>query len=198
MKEISLKNSETISKLRNNFNLVEKKSGYYIFWISESVSKELLRFLKISDEYIDKIQKKSIDKKCYYALYLGISNKDLNQRAKWHIKQKHTYSLLNTGFLSTFRKTLGAVINKLEIYKLTNFEESINDFLDKYCIWEWEYHENPKNIEKKELEFNNIHCYPLNIQGNKSVNKEVISTLKSLRKEFVEKEKLELLKVSNK
>lgn len=64
---------------------------------------------------------------------------------------------------------------------MSKSEDDVNRFIDDNCYWEWGYETNPKEIESRELSSPDK-CYPLNIQGNKTVCEDIIKRLKKLRK----------------
>ena len=99
-------------------------------------------------------------------------------RAKWHILQKHSVSAVKHGTLSTLRQSLSALLD----IDMSFSEEDINMFMDNNCYWEWEYTDNSK-IEETNALRSNDKCYPLNIQDNLTVGKDIIKNLKRIRKE---------------
>ena len=107
---------------------------------------------------------------------MGIS-KDMLARAKWHVTQKDSISAIKRGFISTLRQTISALLDE-DMSKSTG---CINQLMDDNCYWEWEYDQSPENRESAELSSKNV-CYPLNIKKNKTVKKDVIKCLMSLRK----------------
>jgi hypothetical protein len=90
-------------------------------------------------------------------------------RAKWHILQKHSVSAVKYGTLSTLRQSLSALLD----IDMSFSEEDINMFMDNNCYWEWEYTDNSK-IEETNALRSNDKCYPLNIQENLTVGKDII------------------------
>ena len=85
---------------------------------------------------------------------------------------------LKHGTLSTLRNTLGALLGE----DMSQSEGAVNEFIDSNCYWEWEYDESYKLRETDELS-STTKCYPLNIQENKTVTKEVRKELSKLRKQ---------------
>ena len=179
---ITMKYLDKVSDLRVKLNDktsgLTKSPGVYRWWFKESCVKDILSNLHLTTDEINKIQKDVINGETYYALYFGIS-KDMLGRAKWHILQKHTSSNVKHGALSTLRRTLSALL-KIDMLKA---EACVNQFMDNNCYWEWEYDSNPKSREIAELS-SKVVCYPLNIQENKTISKEVIKELKALRKMY--------------
>ena len=86
-------------------------------------------------KYVDNksIDKDDINGEQYWCLYLGIS-KNLRQRIRWHVAQKHTQSAVNSGYLSTLRKTISALLDSKKNPMKT--EQAVNKVLDE-CYWDW-------------------------------------------------------------
>ena len=169
-----MKNIKSIKELRNDLSCVEKKTGCYIWWFDENGKDILLKELPGVDK--SRIQRKGN----YYALYYGIA-KDCRQRINWHINQKHSISAVKSGYLSTLRQTLSALLGK----DMTCSEKDVNNFMDTHCCWSWEYtpsREIAEDIESAELSAQSKNCYPLNIQKNNTVSRDVIQKLSELRK----------------
>lgn len=119
----------------------------------------------------------------YVALYIGIAvhSGGLQERIKWHVSQKHTFSSVKSNYISTLRKTLSGILCA-ETPDLS--EKMVNDFMDTHCVWEWEYSTNAEAIEKSELSFGAKYVYPLNIFENEGISKDVKEKLKSVRQQF--------------
>ncbi|MBO4752077.1 MAG: hypothetical protein J5526_04925 [Bacteroidales bacterium] len=162
---------------KEKFASIDHKSGVYIWWFQEDCVNKLLK--PIGGGEMSRIQKKIIAGKNYYALYFGIA-KDCRQRASWHMAQHHTLPAVRSGFLSTLRRTLSALLN----VNMTAAENRVNNFIEENCYWEWSYTNDKKEAEKMEQRELRNNYYPLNIQGNKNVPKEYLSKLKSLRREY--------------
>lgn len=175
---------ESVAQLRK---MIENKTlsvnncpGVYRWWFREDVAQRLLSNLPQVDT--KRISKRMLDdgNHCYWALYFGIS-KDLKQRIVWHITQTHTTSAVKSGFLSTLRQTISALLNQ----DMTKSQKAVNSVLDT-CYWEWDYADTEKDaddIETKELS-QSLYIYPLNIAMNKTVSKGHLKCLTKLRKEF--------------
>lgn len=169
---------EKVDSLRKtNYSSVNNEPGFYHFWFEENVAQQLLSKLPVVDT--DRIEKRTINDTCYWALYFGIS-KNLKDRAKWHISQKHTASAIKHETISTLRHTLSALLDK----DLSRSENYLNSFMDAHCYFEWDYAklDDAEELEKKKLS-NAQFIYPLNIKDNKVLAKEVKSILHKLRKE---------------
>lgn len=163
---------ENVYQLRLNLQHIPHNSRVYQWWFLEADAKRLLEPMQSTiDE--SKIKKESIHNQSYWLMYFGIANKSLNQRAKWHIYQHHSVSAVKSGYLSTLRATLSALLQKPQ----SQTEQEVNEILDR-CYWEWQLDENPKKTEREALSQG---YFPLNIQGNKELDQTI---LKELRKEY--------------
>ena len=127
----------------------------------------------------------------YTALYVGIAagkKKGILGRFKWHVDQKHTVSNVTKGYLSTLRRTLSALLNfkllKNGIEVNLNSQEKLNAFIDENCVLEWNYYprKTKKDLETLEDEIINSGYYPLNIQSNKQITKDLRKKLSDMRK----------------
>lgn len=171
---------ESVKKLRTLIaqkkNPVSKCSGVYCWWFKKDAALNLLTLFSDLDK--NKLRKREIEGEEYLALYFGIS-KDMKRRAKWHICQHHTSSSVRLGFLSTLRQTLSALLKT----DMSKSENVVNKFMDENCYWEWGYTTTlleAKEIEESELTQTEF-CYPLNIQGNKTVSVQWLKLLKEMR-----------------
>lgn len=153
------------------------RGGVYCWWFKREAAQTLLAKLPLTQEELAKIQAREIEGESYLALYFGIS-KDMLARAKWHTLQKHSPSAVKHGTLSTLRQTISALLGK----DMSQSEGIVNEFINRNCYWEWEYDESYKLRETDELS-STAKCYPLNIQENKTVTKEVRERLSKLRKQ---------------
>lgn len=113
-------------------------------------------------------------------LYVGVAN-SLQQRVEWHADQALTASALESGFISTFRKTLLA-LNWIDYQ--TGFDQ-INQFMDGLDI-SWLPTGDLHVAEQMETaELNGEFHYPLNIRGNPREELQTyIQFLKRRRKEY--------------
>lgn len=170
-----------VSELRNNkFRSIEKRPGFYRWWFKEDVAftliQEMNRWLPEKDRFLIK----DFCGEKYIALYIGIS-KDMKGRIKWHTCQKHTFSNVNRGFLSTLRQTLSAL---LKIQMSVSYEE-VNRLIDDNCIWEWSYSNSFEDAHQVELQvLSQNYCYPLNVKDNKTICKDALNWLKQQRAKY--------------
>ena len=173
-----IKVSTLREQLSNRTSSIEPlRGGVYCWWFKREAAQTLLAKLPLTQEELAKIQEREIEGESYLALYFGIS-KDMLARAKWHTLQKHSPSAVKHGTLSTLRQTISALLGE----DMSKSERDVNKFIDDNCYWEWEYDEKYKQRETDELS-STTKCYPLNIQGNKTVNKEVRKKLSELREQ---------------
>lgn len=153
---------------------ISKGPGVYRWWIDSQGTEKITSALRSID--LSKLQKRTIDNKTFYALYFGIA-KDLRMRLNWHINQHHTASAIRSGYLSTLRCTFSALLG----LDCSKSEDAVNDFQDMHCCVEFEdlpSRETAEGIEKTELRSK---YYPLNLQGNKVVDKVILHDLSKLR-----------------
>lgn len=156
---------------------ISQDPGVYRWWVKKEAAKKLLSTMPKIDW--SKVQSAKINGKEYLALYFGIA-KHLRQRLNWHINQEHRPSAVRSGFLSTLRQTLSA----LHGVPMSEAENTVNDFMDENCYLEFGHTTSRQDAEEKERYELTHNYYPLNVQGNKVVEKEVIKTLSNLRKEY--------------
>lgn len=155
------------------------------------VSKKADTPQKAKDLYISDLFKKSLAYACSLepdgifilsALHhhFGMS-KDLLDRLKWHICQKHTTSEIKSGYISTFRQTLSGVLG----LDASLSENAVNDLLDSHCLVEYDYTDTEKEAKlREEAELcAPDYYYPLNIQSNKSVPKIVRQQIQAARQQ---------------
>lgn len=173
---------------------IGKDVGIYCWWFRDDCLKNLLskisEFVDLNRLNIEKNQHKTFNSTPYTALYIGIAaGKDgILGRFKWHIEQKHSVSNVSKGYLSTLRRTLSA----LQGFKLLKnntevnpqFQENLNAFMNENCVLEWNYYpkKTKKELEQIEEEIINSGYFPLNIQGNRQVSKELREKLSEMRK----------------
>ena len=167
--------SELRKRLENRKSGIEKEGGVYCWWFKREIAQTLLKELPLTQDEFSKIQRREIESEEYWALYFGIS-RDMLGRAKWHITKKHKPTAVKYGTVSTLRNTLGALCG----IDISKSEKVVNDLMDENCYWEWEYDKEYKVRETNELSSKDK-CYPLNIQENKTISKEVLITLSRLR-----------------
>ncbi len=169
---------KSVKELREEkYASVCKRSGIYKWWFRGTAIDSLLTPLGNVNK--EQLLHKKINNVGYYALYFGIA-KSCRERLAWHIGQHHNPSSVKSGYLSTLRQTLSALLG----CNMTKSEKEVNEFMDDNCYLEWEYTNNREEahiIESSEL-CNNY--YPLNIQGNKVVPCEIKRKLSQIRKMY--------------
>ena len=148
-----------------------KDSGVYFWYISSEGASKL--GIKVE---------KCFQKENKYLIYIGLA-KSIKQRLEWHCFEKNRKSNIKSGFLSTLRQTLSALI----VGNMNHSEKIINKFMDNYMEVEFEIRKDYKEYEKKLISEYNL---PLNLRGNKS--HPFYKTLKLKRKES-KKNSLKLL-----
>lgn len=164
---------DKVSNIRKNLGALPTDPVVYQWWFP-CVPITIAHLLDMS-----KIVTKNIDGKLYYLLYVGIGV-NCKERFSWHIKQCHTTSSVYSGYLSTLRQTISALLG----LDMSKSEKQVNDYLDQ-CYLEWDYYSLTKaRLEAEETRRLKNGYFPLNIQKNMSVSKVLLSELKKLRKEY--------------
>lgn len=153
-------------------NIPTPDPGVYRWWFTEDDAKKLLVPFNGSIT-LNNLQSMTMNGKLFYAMYVGVSPTSLLGRYNWHISQKHTISAVNSGFLSTLRRSISALLQK----DCTESEKQVTDMLMR-CIFEWDVTPNFKQVESTELQTN---LYPLNVQENKVMSANDLKILKGLR-----------------
>jgi len=142
------------------------KSGVYFWYVSEQGATQL--GIEIKD---------CVKKDDKYLVYIGLA-KNLNQRLDWHYNDKHSPSSIKSGFVSTLRQTLSALlVGEMVTAKL---------IVDRFLREEMEVrYEVCNNYFERELDLINSHNLPLNLRNNK--HHSFYKTLKKARKNSKEK-----------
>lgn len=186
-----------VYEIRSSKEGIGKDVGIYCWWFKDDCVESLLKKVSKDIEW-DRLAKEPLQHKKfgnvkYTALYIGIAadkKKGILARFKWHIEQKHTVSNVSKGFLSTLRRTLSA-LNGFKLLKNSTevnlkSQEKLNAFIDENCVLEWNYYPGKTKEELAAIEEGIINSgyYPLNIQGNRQVSKELRKKLGNMRKEI--------------
>ena len=172
------------------------KPGWYKWYATIEGIKILLNSSYIKGEFFSDIlpllTKIEFNEKIYYCIYVGQAVKgSIQARLDWHINQKHTKAAVESGFLSTFRKTISSLVAGDQ----TN-EQVTNNFIDtllvdynaeNYAIKSDEARRKIDGIENMEM---NDNVLPLNIKGNK--HKEVADFIKELKQARKNSKKIEI------
>lgn len=172
-----LRKKENLEKIPND------KTGYYKWWADRTSLDVLLEKLNVEFNDIELYLEK---KDNLFCIYVGIAVKEsIRDRLNWHINDKHDLSRVNSGFLSTFRKSISSVVLHNQYDK-----EGTNNFIDKlyveYFIGHYPIKSNEAKEEIENIEYELISKYLriLNIKDNKHIkSNEIKKVLKKLRKE---------------
>ncbi len=186
--------NKPVCKIRSSKEGIGKDVGIYCWWFKDDCVESLLKKVSKDIEWDrlaeEPLQHKKFGNVKYTALYIGIAaGKDgILGRFKWHIEQKHSVSNVTRGYLSTLRRTLSA-LNGFKLLKSSTevyfkSQEKLNAFIDENCVLEWNYYpgKTKKELAAIEERFINSGYYPLNIQGNEQVSKELRKKLGDMRK----------------
>lgn len=187
-------NRKAVCEIRSSKDDIGKDVGIYCWWFRNDCLENLLSKISrlVDSERLntEKEQHKVINGVKYTALYVGIAagKKGILGRFKWHIEQKHSVSNVSKGYLSTLRRTLSALHGFKLLKNITDvnfqFQEELNAFMDENCVLEWNYYpkKTKKELEQIEDEIINSGYFPLNIQGNRQVSRELREKLGEMRK----------------
>jgi hypothetical protein len=130
-------------------SLLPKESGVYFWYVNQKGAHQL-------GIDINQCNKKNE----HYLVYIGLA-KSIHQRLTWHAFDKHTPSTIKSGFLSTLRQTLSALL----VGNMNDSESTINDFMEHNMVVEFELR---KDYIEYEIELINRFNLPLNLKNNKS------------------------------
>lgn len=164
-------NTVKATRLRDKENLlsIPQCPGYYKWWADRAALQIILNRLAMRFEDISSHLEMKGD---IYCIYVGVAIKEsVRARLDWHINQKHTYTPVKCGTLSTLRQTISSIVGT----SMAD-ENATNEFIDKLTV-EYFLSEQPiksaaafdeiHTIERQLLSSN--YLYILNIQDNKHV-----------------------------
>ncbi len=203
--------------VESNKNVFSKRKAVYTWWFKENCVNKFLKPLVDKGLLIASIVEGNFPgfEGKYRLLYVGIAADDKDgvyARFKWHIMQKHSFSNISNGILSTLRRTISSLLfcspgyfDKKGI--LLNIDGSVNEdaekflnkFMDDNCILQWfEFDDVSKqqleNLETKVIEHwvkgGKTGYFPLNIQKNWIYNKKVNKKNENLSKHYLIKQEL--------
>ena len=175
IKAIILRNKDELAKVPGN------KPGYYKWWAEKTEFDALCKGLGVEPaSIINEVETKD----GLYCIYVGVAvGNSIRTRLDWHINDSNDEERVSSGFLSTFRESIGAVIAHDQRNK-----DAINDFIDKLYV---EYYvldckiksdEAKTELERKEDDEIASHLRLLNIQKNHYEGMEpILKTLRDLR-----------------
>jgi hypothetical protein len=163
-----LRNAEQLHKIPND------KPGWYRWWATKAALECLLDSPYISraftNELLPHLTQCKYGQTEYYCIYVGVAVKgSIRSRLNWHINQNHTESAVQSGYLSTFRKTVSSLVAGNQYN-----EVATNALIDMLAV---EYYavdypiksdiakEEITKIENSEMANNTL---PLNIKGNRN------------------------------
>ena len=147
--------------MQNNKIEFPEKNGVYYWYITKQGADQL---------GINVVNCKVEDSK--YLVYIGLA-KNLNERLNWHYNDKHLSSAIKSGFVSTLRQTLSALL----VGEMVTSKEVIDKFLKEEMEVKYEV---CKNYKEKELQLIISYNLPLNLKNN--THHPFYKTLKAARK----------------
>lgn len=163
--------------LRGNLSKVKGTTGWYRWWFPENLFNQYLSQINPKCKLMCKLRTMTIDDNVYVCLYIGIAvgKGGLKKRLRNH---------LNGPFKnSTLRRTIRAILSQYSNVMIP--AQAVDSVLDNcYCEYEYTTIQKARCVEKSELSQTD-YCYPLNIQGNKTMPHEWIEELKKMRKALV-------------
>ena len=174
-----LANRMSVKELRQQLVVVTSNDPViYQWWFRLDGASMLLAAIGEDHQNV-KIARDIIQGNEYLGLYAG-KGKSCRQRFDWHIRQHHDARTVRHGFLSTLRQTLSALLG----YNAVDAEDAVNKFIDEYCYLDWTCYPRCSKEQLSELEEERIHggYFPLNIQSNPNVPREIIKTIRMLRR----------------
>ena len=174
-----LANRMSVRELRQKLIVVTTDDPViYQWWFRVDGASVLLAAIG-EDQKNMKIAREIIEGSEYLGLYTG-KGKSCRQRFDWHVRQHHDARTVRHGFLSTLRQTLSALLG----YNAVDAEHVINDFIDQYCYLDWTCYPGCSKDQLSKLEKDRIRegYFPLNIQSNPNVPKEIIKVLRTMRR----------------
>lgn len=152
---------------KNNLEAIPQCPGYYKWWAGRAALQVILDRLDMCFEDIcSQLEMKGE----MFCIYVGVAIKEsVRARLDWHINQKHTYTPVKCGTLSTLRQTISSIVGS----SMAD-ENATNEFIDMLTV---EYFLSEQPI-KSAAAFDEIHAierqllssnylYILNIQDNK-------------------------------
>jgi hypothetical protein len=150
-----------------------KQGGVYFWYVTEEGASRL--GVDIS---------KCTQKGNKFLVYIGLA-KNLNQRLDWHLNDKHSPSGIKSGFVSTLRQSLSALL----VGEMVTAKDIVDNFMRKEMCVEFEV---CVDYKEREIELIKEHDLPLNLRDNK--HHPFYKTLKQSRKASKQKS---LLLLSN-
>jgi predicted GIY-YIG superfamily endonuclease len=156
-------------------NEIPEENGIYYWYITKQGANQL---------GIDVVDCEIKDNK--YLVYIGLA-KNLNKRLNWHYNDKHLPSSIKSGYVSTLRQTLSALL----VGEMVTSKEIVDKFFKE--VMEVKY-EVCKNYKEKELQLIASYNLPLNLKNNS--HHPFYKTLKAARKHS-KKKSLAILEQNN-
>ena len=179
-----LRATENLHKVPND------KPGWYRWRAPIQALEKLLDSTYISEKYMTQLMpflhRKKFNRDDYFCIYIGVAiNESIRDRLNWHVNQHHTKSAMQSGFLSTLRKTISSLVSG------NQYNEVATNGLIDHLLIEYYARDYPiksdiaksmiDKIGRDEME-NNI--LPLNIMGNHHIMiQSFLADLKKARKQ---------------
>jgi len=173
-----LANRCRVSEMRIRIlEITDESPVIYMWWFRHDAARVILA--QIGDDVTnERIMHDQIDGEDYLALYVG-KGKSCRERFSWHIRQHHDERTVRHGFLSTLRQTMCAVMG----VNAVGNEAVVNAFIDQSCVLDWTCFPGitPEELGRIEKEKILSGYFPLNIQGNGNLPRDLKRALRKMR-----------------
>lgn len=127
---------------------IPSESGVYFWYVTESGAQ------KLGLDVQDCTQENNL-----FLVYVGLAQ-NLNQRIDWHLNDSHSVSSIKSGFVSTLRQSLSALL----VGEMVTSKEAVDHFMRTEMKFRYEICSSPKEREDSLIA---AHSLPLNLKGNK-------------------------------
>ena len=186
-----------------------KSKGIYFWFMKPDGYEKLSKYIKVKP--IDSKYSKEIDGVKHDLVYLGtagvrnnssgVNNGNLFERLKWHLIDNKSKSALKSGTMSTFRRTIGALVENdlIENNAQATIDQFFLDFFIVYYIeYEGEFLEVKDIISShEEIFIKNVRpIFNLDKNPNAKIENHITYSIQK-RRQFIEKSsKNKLIKIS--
>jgi hypothetical protein len=155
----------TVTNIRSQNIIITNEPIVYYWWFNIACFEQLLNFLNQEIDF-DQILVKDINEETYGLLYIGKGKNGHDRLVKYHILDSQNFHTtgVNNGRLSSLRQTLCGLLN----FPMSTSQVDINNFIDQYCIVEYEtcFLEDLNTVETDKITNNYL---PLNYQHTTGV-----------------------------
>lgn len=146
----------------------DDRPGWYRWWAPEPVLRKLLG--SHYQELAPLLTRGQGGTSGLFCIYVGVAIRgSIRARLKWHINQKHTFSAVKHGALSTLRQSIASLVGSSQ-----GDEAATNQLIDLLTVeyypvdWPIKSDQVKTTIETTERAEMQNHVLPLNIRGNRN------------------------------